>query len=75
MSEYNELVRFSKAKLPLALIQYPTGRWGFAGRIPAELCHEYKDRITPGPTYRSNVYETEAEARQAAAAINATICN
>lgn len=46
------------------IIQYPSGRWGFVGNVPNELCHPqgkgfYANELT------SNVYETKEEAEQA----------
>lgn len=33
--------------LPLSVIQYPTGRWGFVGRVPAALSYAQKDGSAP----------------------------
>ena len=30
--------------LPLSLIKYPSGRWGFVGRVPSDLAFIYEDK-------------------------------
>jgi hypothetical protein len=37
MSDYNDLCRFQNAKLPIAIIKYPSGKFGLSGSIPIEL--------------------------------------
>ena len=47
------------AKKPLYLMQYPSGRWGFVGGVPSDLCYE-RGGMFPGLT--SNAYDTREEA-------------
>lgn len=73
MSDWNDLVRFNKARgrLPLVLL-HNNGRyvkresWSWAGSIPIELCH-----LSPSGQYTSNVYYTKEEAMAAAKAVSA----
>lgn len=43
------LAQIERGMLPLALIQYPSGRWGFVGKVPAELAFTALDGGTPDP--------------------------
>lgn len=73
MSDWNDLVRFTKARgrFPLVLL-HNNGRyvkresWSWAGSIPIELCH-----AAPSGNYTSNVYYTKEEALTAAKALDA----
>lgn len=71
-------------KLQLTLIQFPSGKWGYVGSVPAALAFEWEDdgdlkiALRSGPgialkiaeregrTFRTRVWDTEAEARAAA---------
>jgi hypothetical protein len=37
------LAQIAQGKLPLNVIQFPTGTWGFVGRVPAALAHVMTD--------------------------------
>ena len=70
MSDYNDLVRHMKAKPSTAIIQFPSGRYGFVGSVPAALCH-------PSPTsiyhvMTSNAYDTAKEAIEALLSVGVT---
>jgi len=69
--------------IQLTLLRYPTGRWGFAGRVPLPLAYEHRDGSPatdaeirddlrlPGNVrkLRSVAFETREEAVTAAAAL------
>lgn len=61
MSDYNDLVRYTKAKLSTAIVKYPTGRYGLVGSMPIELTNEKQNSI--GQTiHDSMVWSTEQDA-------------
>lgn len=74
-------------KLPLCVNQYPTGRWGFVGRVPADLAWTSLDGGPPDPAevdvasqfgarfakVRSRSWETREDALRAAAEIGAEV--
>ena len=50
-------------KMQLAIIQYPSGRFGFVGSVPAALCVEKKYHLG-GTIMASKVYNTREEAEK-----------
>lgn len=70
MSDWNDLVRLSRAKLSTAILRYPSGRYGLCGAIPYELTKPYTSGYTTGRT--SMVWETEQEVIAALLAIGVT---
>jgi hypothetical protein len=61
MGEWNELVRFTSAKLSTAINKYPTGKFGIVGSIPIQLTREKQSGF--GTIRVSKVYNTEQEVR------------
>jgi hypothetical protein len=57
----------NKAKYQLSIIQYPSGRFGFVGSVPADLCEE-KPYHLGGTCMKSKVYETKEAAEKDMAA-------
>lgn len=59
MSDYNDLIRFTKTKLPTAIQQYPSGKFGIVGSIPYNLTREKQSGFS---TIRvSMIWDTEQE--------------
>jgi hypothetical protein len=71
MSDWNDLIRFSRAKLSTAIDRYPTGRYGIVGSVPYELTEPVKRSLTPG-LRASKVWETEQEVIDALLAVGCT---
>lgn len=70
------------------VMKYPSGKWGFVGRVPASLCYEqiatntdimggraYKRTNGDIVTNKVRSFDTESEAREFAASVNATLAN
>ena len=55
------LLALTTARFGLAILRYPSGRYGFVGSVPAALVHP--------DTTQSLVYQTEADAIQAILAL------
>lgn len=78
---------FFGGKAPLVLQQYPSGRWGFVGRVPAEIGWMRKDdkpmseedlkdlasSNMPALKYKQKAYGTKNEAIAAAKSVGAKI--
>ena len=56
-------------KAKTSIIEYPTGRYGFVGSVPMELCRHEKNALHQD-IYPSKVYETREEAEKALAEYN-----
>lgn len=70
MSDYNDLVRFTKTKLSTAIQKYPSGKYGIVGSMPVQLTHERESGYS---TIRvSNTYATEQAVIDALLAIGVT---
>lgn len=69
MNEYNELVRFLRAKPSTAIIKYPTGVYGLVGSIPYEFTKESTGLF---PQRVSMVWKTEDEVIKALLSIGVT---
>jgi len=60
MSDWNDLVRHTKAKLSTSIIKYPSGRYGLVGSMPIELTRETQNSI--GQTiHDSMIWDTEQD--------------
>ena len=49
----------------LSIIQYPSGRYGFVGSVPIDLCREVRDCWNV-PSFQSKIYESREAAEQEA---------
>jgi len=82
LNDYNAIATAAMPR-PLTVLQYPSGRWGFAGSVPVELAFEMKDgsaldpdqvriALSCGPGFakkmRSRSWATREEAEAAAKA-------
>ena len=65
-SEMGDALALLSAKLPTAIVRYPSGRYGIAGSIPIELTEEYGGMF---PGRSSKVWNTEREAMDALIAL------
>ncbi len=58
MSDYNDLCKLKSHKLSTVIQQYPSGRFGLVGSMPAELCEKRTNSI--GQEYHtSKTFDTE----------------
>lgn len=59
MSDYHDLIRFSKATLPTAILKNPTGTFSIVGSVPYNLTKEYRSGFTTGR--KSVTFQSEQE--------------
>ena len=60
MSDWNDLVRYTNAKLSTGITKYPSSRYGLTGSMPIELTKEKQNSI--GQTIRgSMIWDTEQD--------------
>lgn len=47
----------------LSIIEYPTGKYGYVGSVPIELCEKIPPRPCNRDGYASLIFDTEIEAK------------